>query len=796
MNRGLRFLNPISWSIWLKLGVLVATVMLLVMFIGYLLFINLQTVELNKLYDFMIGESTDQRDALVASVANAQTTLTNYVNDPTRIDILVRMLTDTTEDTSARRDIVEADTGYLNGTLMSTELFSGIRLLTLDGILMAGAGRSIPPNAIEDRQNESESEEFRAAQQAQLLGRAQDMIVFEEGTSRIDIVQVVFDAEGEPAGYMVATLSTSDVVVPILRSDNTFVPLFSYLIRRNTQEQVLFVPRDDRTRAQASAETGAVQRARDGLRERGSIEEYTYQTEIVENYPDGTTVRALREQRVLGYYVDIRVGNNSDLALIVEVPIGRTFDSTLSGLISGHYVFVLAIAVPVLSALLVAIFAQFFSAPLQNIRQVLRSMSKGNFDEPIAAADRGDEFGQVALAIIEMREQVQALIAGLEQRIAARSRDIQATQEISRFAATQRDIQLLMDRVVELIVQFFPNIYHAQIFLTDGDNKYSVLRSSTGEPGRKLLERGHRLAVGSLSVIGRVTEQGEYVVARDTSTSDVHRRNEFLPDTRSELAIPLRVGEKIIGALDVQSVKPDAFPDDEINVLQTMADQIAVAIENANLYQESLRSLAEIERSKRHQTLRDWEEYMQLERVREISSEYGTKTSIDTSDLRRAAVANNRAMIGKPTERGTIAIAVPITLRGQVLGAAEWELPLQDFGEDKVLLAQELVNRLAVSMENARLFQQSQVSAERERLVNTISANLTSKQDINDILQTALREVGQALRAPEVSIRMQWAGGEQKIPAQPADSETYIEIRTPPTKSNGTNGSADHDDDE
>src|SRR6185436_241928 len=121
-------------------------------------------------------------------------------------------------------------------------------------------------------------------------------------------------------------------------------------------------------------------------------------------------------------------------------------------------------------------------------------------------------------------------------------------------------------------------------------------------------------------------------------------------------------------------------------------------------------------------------------------------------------------VIGKPTDRGTIAIAVPITLRGQVLGAAEWELPIQDFGEDKVLLAQELVNRLALSMENARLFQQSQVSAERERLVNNISAKLTSKQDINDILQTALREVGQALHSPEVSIRMNWSGAEPKSP--------------------------------
>jgi GAF domain-containing protein/HAMP domain-containing protein len=796
MNKVLRFLNPISWPIWLNLSVLVTTVLLLVVLIGYLLYINLREVDLQNLRTFVIGESEDQRNAVIAALDNAQMTLSNYVTDPTRLDTLVGVLIDTTTDEDARIENGLAVSGLLENTLMSTGLFSGVRMLTLDGHLVAGAGRSLPPSAIENRQDESATEEFQAAQNTLILNRSQNLIISEQSTSRIDIVQVVANAEGTPVGYMIATVYTAEVIVPILRTEGNLVPLFSYLVRRNTLEPVIFVPGDSRSRAEDSAATNAVQRARDGLRERSSIEEYAYTTEVTESYADGTSLRVVREQSVLGYYVDVPIGINSDLALIVEAPINSTFTSTIAGLVLGNYVFVLAIGVPFLGILLVVFFAQFFSAPLQNIRQALRAMSKGNFSEPIAAAERGDEFGQVALTIIEMREQVQILIAGLEERIAARSRDIQATQEISRFAVTQRDIQVLMDRVVELIVQYFPNIYHAQIFLVDPDSKYAVLRSSTGEPGRRLLERGHRLAVGSLSVIGRVTEQGDFVVARDTASSDVHRRNEFLPDTRSELAIPLRIGEKIIGALDVQSVKPDAFPADEINVLQTMADQIAVAIENANLYQESLRSLAEIERSKRRQTLRDWEEYMQMERAYEMSSEYGTKTNIDTSDLRLMAITKNRAVIGKPTERGTIAIAVPITLRGQVLGAAEWELPIQDFGEDKVLLAQELVNRLALSMENARLFQQSQVSAERERLVNNISAKLTAKQDINDILQTALREVGQALRSPEVSIRMHWAGGDQKAPEPPSSTERFIEFRPPTSKSNGTNGSTDHDDEE
>jgi hypothetical protein len=110
--------------------------------------------------------------------------------------------------------------------------------------------------------------------------------------------------------------------------------------------------------------------------------------------------------------------------------------------------------------------------------------------------------------LIDLREQVRLLLEDQERRLALRTRNIRATQEISRYAATQRNAQILMDEVVNLIVTLFPNIYHAQIFLMDEDNNYAVLRASTGKPGRQLLARGHRLARGSTSVIGQVTSQG------------------------------------------------------------------------------------------------------------------------------------------------------------------------------------------------------------------------------------------------------------------------------------------------
>lgn len=193
-----------------------------------------------------------------------------------------------------------------------------------------------------------------------------------------------------------------------------------------------------------------------------------------------------------------------------------------------------------------------------------------------------------------------------------------------------------------------------------------MLRASTGDAGRALLARGHRLQVGSQSVIGRCTDEARVVIARDTSESDVHRKNEFLPETRAELAIPLTIGDKVIGALDVQSKLRHSFNEEQVNILQTMADQIAIAIENTRLYQESLRRLDELTVSNRLATRATWVEYMNYRREIALSSEFSVGAEIsENANLREAALREGIAIIGETTARNTVPFAVPIQLRGK-----------------------------------------------------------------------------------------------------------------------------------
>jgi hypothetical protein len=172
------------------------------------------------------------------------------------------------------------------------------------------------------------------------------------------------------------------------------------------------------------------------------------------------------------------------------------------------------------------------------------------------------------------------------------------------------------------------------------------------------------------------------------------------------------------------------------------------------LYEESQRRLAAIEEDRRAVTRRDWQAYLNATRRSGLMEQAGNQTDYDFTELRRAAITSAKPIVGGVTDRNTVPFVVPIQLRGEVLGAVDYEVPEKDFRYDKVLLAEELVNRLAVSLDNARLFQESQRAAERERIVNAISTKLTGQTDIQDIIQTALQEIGVALRTPQVALRL------------------------------------------
>jgi signal transduction histidine kinase/CheY-like chemotaxis protein len=181
-----------------------------------------------------------------------------------------------------------------------------------------------------------------------------------------------------------------------------------------------------------------------------------------------------------------------------------------------------------------------------------------------------------------------------------RALELQAAAEIARDTTSTLAFDILLSRIVNLLKDRF-DYYHCSIFLLDDLNTYAVVQESTGEAGIELKRRNHKLAVGSQSVIGTCTSTGEIVLVNDVSSSSIYYANPLLPETRSELGLPLKISGRVIGALDIQSRELNAFSENELTVLQILTDQISVAIENARAYalsQEAVEEMREIDRVK------------------------------------------------------------------------------------------------------------------------------------------------------------------------------------------------------
>ena len=185
-----------------------------------------------------------------------------------------------------------------------------------------------------------------------------------------------------------------------------------------------------------------------------------------------------------------------------------------------------------------------------------------------------------------------------------------------------------------------------------------------------------------------------------------------------------------------------------------LAGQLTVAIENVRMYEQTHRQIQQAQQEGQQQVFRDWIDYLNTERRPSLTVTGGIQTNYDFKALRQQAVEEQKSALGTITDRDTIPLVIPIVLRGKTLGTVEYEFPTATFQNDRVLLAEELVQRLAISLDNARLFHASQLSTRRERIVNTISARLTEHSNVEDILQAAVKELGQALQTPQIGVKL------------------------------------------
>ena len=615
-------------------------------------------------------------------------------------------------------------------------------LIDAEGRVISNVTNFIEPRYIvegDDYPSAIDTPAFRAGdplgQSSPNTGRNIDIVVEQIGDQlSIQLVSAIFDFQGEYIGSFVTELNNIGIFTSNMQISGGNQDIYSFIVSPEN---------GDASIALSSVRSDRINLNTQATRSSARLQE-------ADLYTSGG-------RRVIGFYTPLFNDYRNDVIFVVELDEEIALrDVTVTVVGSSATILVLQIF---FLLIIIFIINRLFVAPITVITDTIRAISAGDLTSTLSINMSDDEIGKLGETTVELRQQLKNFTNDMSSRIDARTRDLQVTQEIGRAAISETNLDLLMSQVVNLITERFDQIYHAQIFLIEGS--YAVLKASTGETGEKLLARGHRLGIGSLSVIGQVTQQNQSIIARDTAASEVHRQNEFLRETRAELATPIRLGSRVIGALDVQSKVRDAFDDDLVTIIETMTAQIAIAIENSRLFEQSQRRLQEFENANRQRSQHNWEDFMNSQRTRQIVSHAGAQITNDFSSLRQQATETHQLAIGSITERDTIPIAIPIIIREQVLGVVEWEVSEQEYSQNHILLAEELASRLAISLDNARLVQAGRQTADNERIINTISAKISGQTDIEQILQTAIQEVGQALRAPRVNVRLQHGGTHQ-----------------------------------
>lgn len=345
---------------------------------------------------------------------------------------------------------------------------------------------------------------------------------------------------------------------------------------------------------------------------------------------------------------------------------------------------------------------------------------------------------------LNLEKRIQDRVADLEKANTLsekRARQFEGITRISSTIASMQNLQELLPRITEAISQQF-GFYHVGIFLVDAGNQYAVLSAANSEGGKKMIKRHHQLKIGEQGMVGNVTSTGNPRVALDVGEDSVYFTNPELPDTHSEMALPLKIGGNIIGALDVQSSESNAFTTEDINTLSALANQVSLAIQNARLFEQTAKLLSDSESIQRQYVRETWSRLPKEENF----------SGYQYTALGAVEIASS-GNIEKPDAGTHKEIKTPITIRGEAIGALSIHIPQHErISTDQMDLIRAVVERVALSAENARLFEETSRRATREGLVSDITTKIRSTNDPQEMIRTAMEELQRALGASRVEI--------------------------------------------
>jgi len=345
-----------------------------------------------------------------------------------------------------------------------------------------------------------------------------------------------------------------------------------------------------------------------------------------------------------------------------------------------------------------------------------------------------------------------------------RATQLRVIIQIVRDIASVREIDDLLSLTVNLVRERF-GYYHAGIFLIDESGEYAILRAASGTAARAMLEQQHKLRLDEPGIVSSVASSGVARIAQDAESDVVHIHNPLLPETRSEVGLPLRSHGRIIGVLDIQAIEPSAFNQENTEILQLLTDQLVAAVENAELLHRLETTLSELNTIYQSQTKQAWQK--SIRERGEISLEYdGLQVKPITTQLptniiqqlksgKAILLEENHAARPEQKNHSQNTLVIPLMVLNQMIGAIglKQENPSHVWTGEEIALAKAIANRTALALENARLLEDAQRRAAKEKTIGEISAKIGSLVNIDNIVQTTIQELSQTIPGTEVAIQ-------------------------------------------
>lgn len=396
------------------------------------------------------------------------------------------------------------------------------------------------------------------------------------------------------------------------------------------------------------------------------------------------------------------------------------------------------------------------SVPLQKTINAAEIFASGNLTARIDYASE-DEAGRVIQAFNRLAVEIETSQNSLKQQsedLTDKTLKLETISKVAREITSIRDLSSVLNTATNLVYENF-GYYHVGIFLLDERKEYAVLAATNSEGGQRMLERGHQLKTGETGIVGYVAESLQARIAVDVGKDAVYFNNPDLPQTRSEMALPLVVSGQILGVIDVQSTNPMAFKQEDIAILQILAEQLAIAIQNARLFNEAEKALESARLAFGELSREAWSKILNSQPRIDYISTLPTTVEIHNEQIEPS--------LAKAFETGDLilgadglTISVPIKIRGQAIGAVRLKKSeiSEAWTQEETNLAIALSDQLSGALESARLYKESQQRAAREATVSDISARISSVSKVDAILRETVQELGQVLKNTSVTFQL------------------------------------------